>query len=890
MYNILFGRRKKFQVNNADVTYKVHYLGNVMTSLVKGGYHHGSNYSNSGNGNNSTLSNSNYVNTSQYENGNFLHSRIEDGKLTIKSNYSAEKYRSDAYESYHQIELDSNKITDQYLLDEFSDENSESSEIYQINSMSSNVLRGSNNSYATMCNVDRPVQILWENHIKNNGHAGLKMKLTLTQGGLKVDTKDHGVTEYYGHRIHFIQAHPLHPKLFVWVYQHVGKNLKSEIRCHAALCQRTRDARSIAALLDDKLQRTFLEYKREKRRQQNSRLCNTKNHNVLVGQVGTRKRSFRITRNYKPPVQHGMCSAPKLDDVLEEEEEESDEIDSKEIYQKSIKSFISLKVKSNELKSNKKDENNYNLKEKEINMEQETIIQNSRKIFDQLSDVIHYEDDEDRHNSKYVDGENDIINEDADEEDEENGDHDDDDDDDDDDEIEEYSENLSSPDEDSDHYIQKSHQNRECLKSKEEQNQVKQLIQPNSSIYDQKSSTNNRMYGTSGSDLITLPTSDYFETHTELDYELDQTTISSLNSQQYDNRPSTQQLDLTSSSPSSSSSSTPSYQLYNDDLMITQTTKLTSSSSTFNSNSSSSSKKKIFLSQSKQTGSTKNDSCYNTCSNFSCNSRIESPNSNKNAIVNSSGDSGIDEANSLKLFKQKRNGINLDAMIEKSVENEQKFYTEVSYDFLSDLSKLPNVTDKKDLYNDQFLNPPFPLVYKSKSKLTHSNSFNKNTNSLKQAQPVTNPAQLHSAYYTPFSRSQISRSFSAFTSRFKANSSSLKSDKAEHKTKEGQSNSGTIIQLVDAAKLLNLSSSKSEIQTRSLQAPIAEPTYSKSNINDIELNKILESPTTPLSSPALSTFSNSSSSSTSSDIKLQAKAFNSSIKTIVPNCKSIIAL
>ena len=37
---MFFGRRKKFQLNNPERTYKVHYLGNVMTSLLKGGSHY----------------------------------------------------------------------------------------------------------------------------------------------------------------------------------------------------------------------------------------------------------------------------------------------------------------------------------------------------------------------------------------------------------------------------------------------------------------------------------------------------------------------------------------------------------------------------------------------------------------------------------------------------------------------------------------------------------------------------------------------------------------------------------------------------------------------------------------------------------------------------------
>ena len=256
MYNLFFGRRQKYQLNNAESTYKVHYLGNVMTSLVKGCYHHGKV--------NSTTPSNELPIESKFLN---IADKVSDGDVLVDNNLN-KKFNS------------------------------------------------------PVCNVDKPVRILWENHLKHNGHAGLKMRLTLTHGGLKVITKDHGLTEYYGHRIHYIQAHPLHPKLFIWVYQHVGKNLKSEIRCHAVLCERARDAQIVERLLTMRIQRTFMEYKREKRRQQNSRLCNSKNGGILAGQIGTKKRTFtKSTKNYKPPVQHGMCSAPKLSDVLEEEEE-----------------------------------------------------------------------------------------------------------------------------------------------------------------------------------------------------------------------------------------------------------------------------------------------------------------------------------------------------------------------------------------------------------------------------------------------------------------------------------------------------------------------------------------------------------------------------------------
>jgi hypothetical protein len=197
MYSVIFGRRKKFDLNNANVTYKAHYLGNVMTSIMKG-----------------------------------------EG-----------------------------------------------------------------------C-VDKAIKVLWDNHLKYGGQAGLQMKFTITQGGIRVNTKTSGTTDYYGHRIHYVVSHPLHPKLFVWVYQHVGKNLKTEMRCHAVLCKHANDANLIELLLADRLKRLFDEYKREKKRSQTSRLLMNTFKILPMG-----KKRSSATSNYKPPIQRGMCSAPKLDDV-----------------------------------------------------------------------------------------------------------------------------------------------------------------------------------------------------------------------------------------------------------------------------------------------------------------------------------------------------------------------------------------------------------------------------------------------------------------------------------------------------------------------------------------------------------------------------------------------
>jgi hypothetical protein len=419
MYNILLGRSKKFQINNAQSTYKVHYLGNVLTTLLQCGsknYNYNKSLKNNkendsplthykssssientinhydsidnNNNNNNRNRNRNRTDINEYStlqtNYNSLTVTPTSNKIEfkerIKNNNNEEEEEEEIEDedylvlsdsetnsssniSHHdQEQEEADQEIDRMIESIYEDIDSQNS--YNIDNQSdnndnndsnSNHNNDSNNSstpFKLQHNLDRPVKILWKNHLEHKGQAGLKMRMTLTQGkpynnkinslknlnffnnkkgGLRVDTRDHGLTEYYGHRIHFIQAHAIHPKLFVWVYQHVGKNLKSEIRCHAAMCQSVSDASDIAHLLTDKVQRTFLEYKREKRRQQNSRLCHMKYGSLLPN--GGKKRMQQTTLNYKPPVQKGMFSAPKLDDVLEEEEEEEEQAEEEEIIE-----------------------------------------------------------------------------------------------------------------------------------------------------------------------------------------------------------------------------------------------------------------------------------------------------------------------------------------------------------------------------------------------------------------------------------------------------------------------------------------------------------------------------------------------------------------------------
>ena len=64
------------------------------------------------------------------------------------------------------------------------------------------------------------------------------MEMTVCNSGLKVITKEQGLTEYRAHRITYNVCPDQYPKLFVWVYKHEGKKLKASrpSRCFHCVC------------------------------------------------------------------------------------------------------------------------------------------------------------------------------------------------------------------------------------------------------------------------------------------------------------------------------------------------------------------------------------------------------------------------------------------------------------------------------------------------------------------------------------------------------------------------------------------------------------------------------------------------------------------------------
>ncbi|EFA11838.1 hypothetical protein TcasGA2_TC002099 [Tribolium castaneum] len=167
------------------------------------------------------------------------------------------------------------------------------------------------------------------------------MQLTVSSGGLKATTKDHGLTEYWAHRLTTCSAPAQFPRLFCWVYRHEGRRLRHELRCHAVLCPSAAIARLIETQLKQALALALAEFKRDKISRQNARLSLV--NSVYDNPTIPRRKILLSTgsHNYKPPLERSK-SAPKLTSIEEiiEEEEETPE-PSKNVYKKILRHYDS---------------------------------------------------------------------------------------------------------------------------------------------------------------------------------------------------------------------------------------------------------------------------------------------------------------------------------------------------------------------------------------------------------------------------------------------------------------------------------------------------------------------------------------------------------------------
>lgn len=83
--------------------------------------------------------------------------------------------------------------------------------------------------------MEKPLATLWRNYTQHN-KPDVVMKVKVCPSGLKATTRQHGLTEYWSHRITHCCAPKNYPRIFCWIYRHEGRKLKHELRCHAVLC------------------------------------------------------------------------------------------------------------------------------------------------------------------------------------------------------------------------------------------------------------------------------------------------------------------------------------------------------------------------------------------------------------------------------------------------------------------------------------------------------------------------------------------------------------------------------------------------------------------------------------------------------------------------------
>ncbi|XP_017784797.1 PREDICTED: uncharacterized protein LOC108568307 [Nicrophorus vespilloides] len=171
--------------------------------------------------------------------------------------------------------------------------------------------------------VEKPLATLWRNYTQSS-RPDVRMQLSVSGGGLKATTRDHGLTEYWAHRLTTCAAPSQFPRLFCWVYRHEGRRLRHELRCHAVLCPSASVARQIEAKLKESLALALTEFRRDKISKQNARLSLV--NSVYENPTIPRRKILLSTgsTNYRPPLERSK-SAPKLT-MIEENLEEDEEI------------------------------------------------------------------------------------------------------------------------------------------------------------------------------------------------------------------------------------------------------------------------------------------------------------------------------------------------------------------------------------------------------------------------------------------------------------------------------------------------------------------------------------------------------------------------------------
>lgn len=74
--------------------------------------------------------------------------------------------------------------------------------------------------------AEKPLSTLWKNYTSSS-KPDVNMKVAVTRSGLKATTREHGLTEYWSHRITHCAAPPAFPRVFCWVSTRAGRRRRA---------------------------------------------------------------------------------------------------------------------------------------------------------------------------------------------------------------------------------------------------------------------------------------------------------------------------------------------------------------------------------------------------------------------------------------------------------------------------------------------------------------------------------------------------------------------------------------------------------------------------------------------------------------------------------------
>lgn len=200
--------------------------------------------------------------------------------------------------------------------------------------------------------TDKPLATLWKAYTSNPGKVQTPMELTICSNGIKAVTKSFGVTEYWAYRITYCDAPADYPGLFCWIYRHERPKMKQELRCHAALCIKTDNAKDLTVQLKERLAFALQEFRREKLNRQKARLSLA---NAVYDCPSMPRRKLLLYRgsiNFRPPIEMSKI-APKLgvidEDDLEDEYDVGTPPSDEDLYMYSSSEASSLSSSPEEL-------------------------------------------------------------------------------------------------------------------------------------------------------------------------------------------------------------------------------------------------------------------------------------------------------------------------------------------------------------------------------------------------------------------------------------------------------------------------------------------------------------------------------------------------------------